>query len=442
MQGKGYREGNRVSAGIRLASAGSRWSFASVLVAAGFCWEAAHVWIAARYAASADPQQWHRAAEWEPDNAAYWAKLGSMEEWDFERGDLQQAEADYERAVEAEPHSGRSWLELAGIYERQDQTSRALFAYERARYNHPISSAVAWRFGNFLLRQGNTDEACGQFRKALLISPGLTEAAVAAWWKTGIYSSQPIAKLLPAETRYYFKAMDYFGQHEQIDLGLRVWDELLMLRKHFELPEALSFIDDAISAGRVGEARRVWRQALDVSRWPHDTETESSLIFNGGFEHEFAGGGFDWREQESADTSFLFDTEVAHSGRRSLRISFNGKSNLDFREVFQYVAVEPGRRYRFQAFIRSSAISTDSGIRFLLADPRQVGVVPVFTDAIAGTQQWTRLETEFVAGPQTRLLSVILRRTPSLRLDNKLSGIVWLDDVSLVALAGDEKNRQ
>jgi len=398
--------------------------------------------VAAEYANSSQPRLWRRAAQWEPDNAAYWAQLGSMETWDLERGDLEQAAADYERAVQANPHSDRDWLELASIYERQGQISRAQDAYERAQHNHPISPTVAWAYGNFVLRQGNASEACRQLRKALQSDPELTDDALGVWWKSGLYTSQPIAKLLPSENGYYFKALDYFGRQNEIDAGLRVWDELLMLGQHFQLPQAFTFINEVISAGRVSDAQRMWRQALDVSRWSRDAQEESALIFNGGFEHDFANGGFDWREQESADISFAFDTEVAHSGARSLRVTFSGKSNLDFQHVLQYVAVEQAHRYRFEAYLKSSALSTDSGMRFLIADPLHPAMPQVVTEGITGTQPWTRIEAEFVAGPETRLVSIVLRRTPSWKFDNKLSGTVWVDDVSLTALEGNDKHRR
>jgi hypothetical protein len=235
--------------------------------------------------------------------------------------------------------------------------------------------------------------------------------------------------------------MDYFARQKELDAELSVWKELLTLGQHFQLPQALPFIDGMISAGRVSDAQRLWRQALEVSRWPREAQDESSLVFNRGFEHDFANGGFDWREQQSADDSIVFDPEVTRFGARSLRVSFNGKSNLDFHNVFQYVPVEPRRRYRFEAYLKSSALSTDSGMRFLISDPLHPAMTQTFTESVTGTQPWTHIDTEFVTGPTTRLVSIVLRRTPSLKFDNKLGGTVWVDDVSIVALAGDDINK-
>jgi len=436
-----YPQGKPVPICIRLKSSGSRWGFAVFIFlgAVGFCWQAVHVWIAAEYAASGKPELWRRAAQWEPDNAGYWAQLGSMESWDLEGGGLEQAAADYARAVKANPHSDHYWLELAAVYEKRGQTSAALEAYGRAQDNHPISPVVAWRYGNFLLRQGKASEACRQFREAVLTDPELTEDAVAAWWKNGLSAAHPIAEVLPPQNSYYFKALDYFSRQSEIDAALRVWDDLLRLGQRFELGQALNLVNDAISAGRADDARKVWQQALKISGWPRDAEMQSSLIFNGGFEHDLANGGFDWREQESPDASYAFDTEVAHSGSRSLRVSFSGRSNLDFQHVVQYVAVEPAHHYKFSAYLKSVGVSTDSGVRFLISDPVHPALRQVFTEGVTGSQTWTRIEAEVLVGPDTRLLCVALRRTPSSKLDNKLKGTVWVDDVSLVPLKDSDK---
>ena len=440
----GRRCRGQASISIGLESTRSRIVFALVLLltAAGFCAETVRVFVAARYAASASPEQWRRAANLEPENAAYWAKLGSMEQWDLEHGDLQQAAASYKRAVEANPHSDRYWMELAGVYEVLGEASGARAAYVRAQLNHPISAAVAWRYGHFLLRQGFDAEACAQFRRALVADIELTGSAVAGCWKTHFYPSQTTREILPGHSRYYFKALDYFLRTGEIEAALRVWDGLVGLNKRFELSQAVPLVNDAISADRIRDAQRVWLQALEISGWPRNAKEDSSLVTNGGFEHDLANGGFDWRTQEHPDASFALDAGVAHSGAQSLRISFDGGSNLDFQHLVQYVPVEPTQRYRFMGYLRSSDLSTDSGIRFMIADAHHHDLGGNFTVGVTGSQPWRRIETEFDSGPQTRAVMIVLRRTPSSKFDNKLRGTVWVDDVSLLpATTGGKVSR-
>jgi len=96
------------------------------------------------------------------------------------------------------------------------------------------------------------------------------------------------------------------------------------------------------------------------------------------------------------------------------------------------VLVAPATRYRFRGFLRTDQISTDSGMRFEIIDPRRPKDLDVLTPNETGTPPWTMEEVEFTTGAQTHLIRIALRRLPSARLDNKISGTVWVDDIALL----------
>ena len=50
------------------------------------------------------------------------------------------------------------------------------------------------------------------------------------------------------------------------------------------------------------------------------------------------------------------------------------------------------------------------------------------------------VDAEIRTGPQTKFLEVMLRRTPSRQFENKLSGTVWIDDVSLTPGAASDSD--
>jgi len=158
------------------------------------------------------------------------------------------------------------------------------------------------------------------------------------------------------------------------------------------------------------------------------------LIWNGSFEQELLGGGFDWRVTPSDEAKLGWDEQIVHSGRRSLRVDFDGASNVDFQNIRQYVAVQPATTYRFGAFFRTENLSTDSGMRFEIRDVSHPGNPARFTPNLVGTQSWAGEELEFLTGPDTKLLEVILRRTRSEKLGNRIRGTAWVDDVELVRL--------
>ncbi len=71
-------------------------------------------------------------------------------------------------------------------------------------------------------------------------------------------------------------------------------------------------------------------------------------------------------------------------------------------------------------------------MRFEIVDPKDQQHLDVLTQNETGTLPWTLEQADFTTGPHTHLILIRLARRPSERLDNKLRGTVWIDDVSLV----------
>jgi Tetratricopeptide repeat len=426
---------------IPLESARARWSFfvGILLIAGSLAFVAGKVWLAAHWGASWDPDRLLRAANLEPTDADYWYRLGLYGKWNFEHRDLRRDIGYYERATEANPRSDIYWMDLADAYEAVGQTARAQEAFKRAQSAHPISSDVAWRYGNFLLRREDYSEAFAQIRRALVTDPNLTVEAVSECSKASNDLPRILTEVLPNQNGYYLIALDYFLTQHQTDAALTVWHQLLGLKQTAKMAQAVPLINELIREERVEDALGVWRQALGATSWPKDEGGNSSLVFNGGFEHDLLNGAFDWREDPVSGAAFSSDGDVVHAGGRALRITFDGSANLDFQNLWQFSPVEPRHRYHFAAYLRLEGISTESGIRFAIYDAFHPAVLQILSPDLVGSHPWSLVETDFVTGPETHLLTIALRRVPSSKFDNKLRGTVWVDDVSLVAVPGDPK---
>src|SRR5215469_7241266 len=87
------------------------------LPAGVLAWVAGQIWLAAHWYNSSNSALWLKAATLEPDNPAYWERLGLYEQWDLRNGDLGKAAAYLERATKANPGSDQLWMELASVYE-------------------------------------------------------------------------------------------------------------------------------------------------------------------------------------------------------------------------------------------------------------------------------------------------------------------------------------
>jgi hypothetical protein len=120
-----------------------------------------------------------------------------------------------------------------------------------------------------------------------------------------------------------------------------------------------------------------------------------------------------------------------------VRLDFGGGLNLEITEPMQYVPVEPAHTYHFHGLMRTEEITTESGMRFSLVDPNHNDAVNALTDNFTGSHKWTALDMDVTTSRETHFLQVRLLRTGSRLFENKLSGTVWIGDVSLVPVESE-----
>jgi hypothetical protein len=157
------------------------------------------------------------------------------------------------------------------------------------------------------------------------------------------------------------------------------------------------------------------------------------VLWDGGFESGVTGGGFAWSFPEGfRSVQASFNTQEKHSGVRSLRLAFDGKSNVNFIGVCHLVPVRPSTSYRFSAWVTTKALTTDQGIRFQLHSLGTQDLSTVSTPEVHGTQPWTRIDLPWSSGKDVQELHVCVVRYASEEADSKIQGIAWVDDVALV----------
>lgn len=418
---------------LPLHSPARLWSFlvAIFLVVAALFFLTGKRWRAESLARSGNPEAWLRAAELEPGNAEHWHRLGRFRQYDFERADLPLAITYYERATQRDPGNAQFWMDLASAYEMTGQPALAQSAFERARTAHPISASVAWHFGNFLIRRGDSARGFAEIHRAVETDRTLLYPAVSLCWRASGDAGRLLDEVLPATGDAYTSAVNFFLVQQETQAALAVWSRWVALGKGFDLRPAFSLIELLLRDLRWEDARNVWRKSLQAGGERTGSAGGDSLVWDGGFERGFLNGGFAWRQQSVTGASIGFETGAGDAGSRALRIEFDGTANLDFVHVSQWVLVEPATHYSFRAKLRTREITTDSGIQFLISARRTAEAQNLFTPAVVGTNDWTAQELEFTTGKSTRLVEIILRRAPSRKFDNKLKGTVWVDDVSL-----------
>jgi hypothetical protein len=97
--------------------------------------------------------------------------------------------------------------------------------------------------------------------------------------------------------------------------------------------------------------------------------------------------------------------------------------------------VQPETTYRFSAWVRTQALTSDEGIRlrlYSIVDSR--GVASTDTQDTRGTQQWTYVESPWTSGKDVHRARVCVLRNASHGFDRNIQGTAWADDISLIPI--------
>lgn len=399
--------------------------FVSVCVASGYAWYADYL------SESPDPANWMRAAQIEPGNGEYWYKLGFNRQWDLNDTDASQVISYLRRAVTIDPRSANYWMALAGAYESAGQVPQAREAFHTALQDYPSSAEAHWRFGSFLLRQGDTKQGYAEIHFALQNDIRLIPLAISRVWAATHDADALLNDVLPNSGESQQVALEAFSDDGQIEPALSVWKHMVAAGEAIPIQAAFPLENILLGANRGDEAREAWRQALVASGHPEEAKTGDSLIFNGGFEFDATDGGLDWHLVPIPGVTYDYDSTNPHSGKRALRLTFDGDQNPAIQTLSQNIPVQPNTRYHFEAFIRTTGVTTESGLRFFFAFGGSTQQ-PLTLDNFTGDHSWEKQVADFTTAPDVHLIVLQLYRAKSVRFSNNLAGTAWVDDISIV----------
>ncbi|HUO34594.1 MAG TPA: hypothetical protein VMU43_06360 [Candidatus Acidoferrum sp.] len=381
---------------------------------------------------SDNPANIARGVSLEPGNGDAWDRLGRFHEWDFTNPNPALAASEYLHATQDDPNSARFLMDLASAYEANGEIGLAEQAWSHAWTVYPSSAEVEWNYGNFLLRQENFAEGYALIRQAVTTEPSLLPLAISRTWRASQDIPALLDQALPATPSAYFQALDFFASIGNTDAGLEVWRRIVALHQRIALPQTFPFFQALIEADRSAEARRTWSEAIAAAGLPRENESVPSLVWNGDFSLAIQNGGLGWRWSNPVGANLDFDAPPPGCPGRSVRIDFDGGSNIDLSQPVEYIPVEPDRAYHFRTLIRTQGITTESGLGFLLTDANHDGALNESAGSLTGTNPWTPVDAVFTTGSGTHFLRLCLRRAPSRLFDSKLGGSVWIANVSLV----------
>jgi hypothetical protein len=387
---------------------------------------------AAHAAARGTVEGLQRATRLEPGNAEYWYLLGRYWQFNLEAPDNQKAIAAYQNSLSFDPRSADTYIDLATAYEGIDDIADARENFVKAKKAYPLSAEVSWRVGNFYLRQGELDQAFTQIRQAVEADPSRGAEAFSRSLRVEPNIKTVLDRAIPENPNVYLDIIRDLSDEGHTTDVLIVWDRLVAMNPSISLDEVYPIVNVLRGKKEYVEAARVWRQAVQLSGLGQLGDPPASVVWDGGFESGFLNSGYSWYYiPNSHGVAIQLDQKEKHSGQQSLRLSFDGKSDITFDGVCHTVPVLPLSNYKFSAWVRTRDLTTDEGLRFRLQSMGNSSI-PAFTPELHGTNAWTEINMPWSSDADTYEAQICIARQPSDQQENRIGGAAWVDDVTLI----------
>jgi tetratricopeptide (TPR) repeat protein len=285
---------------------------------------------------------------------------------------------------------------------------------------------VQWTLGNFLLRQGKSEEAYAEIRKAAASDSQYANPAISGAWQFFAGNIDQMKQFVgnSANLKSAFAAL--LAREKRFGEALEVWDMLPETeRKTIYKQNGEEIYQKMLEA-------KQYRNALELFSQLSDTERKFAVgrIENGSFELENPQKPsiFEWQIADGIEPQIGVDNSNKHEGTLSLVIFFNSSDGKSFRTVSQTIAVEADKKYVFEGFYKAD-LKTSATLKWEIVNTLD-GKALASTEAVAAKTDWTNLKAEFRTSAETEGIILRLVRV-SCNDACPISGKIWFDNFSL-----------
>ncbi len=340
--------------------------------------------------------------------------------------DVQQAITTFRNVLQRDPQDPYRWAELGDAFLKAGNREDARYCFGQVLILAPHTAVFLLRVAEFHFQIGDTRDALPVTARILALIPDY-DSVVFGEYIHNVENAEDVLQLgLPEGSRASKSWLRFLMNAGRLGDAQLAWDWALG-HGYADSTLAGEYANFLVRQGHPDLASSAWIQAMGPGATGYDNST---FLFNGDFESEPARSPFDWDLARTEGVAVSRDCTTAAAGKCSLQIRFAGTQNLDVTAASQLAVVRPGA-YRFRAFIRTEAVSTDEGIRFRISDAEAPARFNEVFGQFIGTSPWSIVDHDLVVPPQTRLLRIEVVRQPSMKFDNKVSGSAWIDELKL-----------
>jgi tetratricopeptide (TPR) repeat protein len=333
----------------------------------------------------------------------------------------------YQDILSRDTDSARRWADLGEGLWYAGNLEKARYCYSRALTLGRNHTEILLNVADFHFQLEEYREAL-EHTSSILATTNLNDDWIFSHYS--VLDTREVLKYgIPQDQRAAHAYFRFLLSQDKIPDLMEAWK---WLASHSLSTDRLAadFGEFLVRRGQPGKAAESLRLHLGDREGGY---LKSDFLLNGSFEQEPDQTKLGWRIDHMEGVKVSRDAQIAASGKWSLRIEFDGKSNTEFRHISQRTFVKPGT-YRFQAAIRTEGVTTDQGIRFHIFDAEAPPRFQVETEPFLGTTKgWKRIQTTFVIPPSTRTLTIQAVRRRSMRFDNRIQGTTWIDSVGITS---------
>lgn len=361
------------------------------------------------------------------DPITNWLRANVEKDVFTEQG-LNNAVANLEEAVRHAPADYRYWLELGRAYEQTENYEKAEKALFRAVEIAPNYSNVHWHLGNFYLRRGDEPKAFAALRKSAETSAVYREQVFSVVWDYFEKDKQKLEQLTGDKPDMRAGLAKFYAARELPEDSLRIWNTLTEAEKARNQ-------DIARLIAQALYDKRFYRSSVEfIRQLGIEPQAQAETMQNGGFESPITADAkeayFGWKITKKEKIEINPDPMKKKEGNKSLRLSFNGFSGIEIKNVLQIVPVEANKKYRLSFWVKTEDLKSAGTPWFEILNANDEKIITTTAPFPTGTQDWTQSSTEFTMPATAQAVAI--------RLDRvycgdacPIIGTVWVDDFKL-----------
>jgi hypothetical protein len=334
----------------------------------------------------------------------------------------------FHRAVKLDSASAYNWANLGEAEMNSRNVTIARYCFQQAVKAGPFDPVILFRAANFAFQTGDSPATISHLR-TILQDPELKsyyEPAFLTYTRLGLPIQQILDQGIPKTPTSGYAFLRFLMEGNQLADSQAAWD---WIGKNFGADDKLAgeYVSFLIRQNAASQSALVW-QKLTARDFPD--YRKSNWVFDGEFRQAPKPSPLDWSLEPSPSVQVTRVARAGHQGGWALQVKFSGDQNVDFKQVQQTIVLGPGR-WSLRAWVKTEAITTDSGVMLHLFDPADRQRLDVRSDNLTGTTPWTLVEKNFEARPATTVVTFEFIREPSRKFDNKIAGTAWLDSVEI-----------